>query len=86
VSALTATLTSKGQITVPAAVRRRLGLRRGDTLAFVFDADGTVRLEVPRYATLESLAGAAGSLAQPLAWDDVRAIAREDRAGSDSSE
>jgi len=29
-----ATLTSKGQITLPAALRRRLGLQKGDVLEF----------------------------------------------------
>lgn len=36
----TSTLTSKGQITVPKAVRERLGLRAGDVLDFRFEADG----------------------------------------------
>lgn len=31
---MTATLTSKGQVTIPAAVRRRLGLKKGDQLEF----------------------------------------------------
>ncbi|WP_369123396.1 AbrB/MazE/SpoVT family DNA-binding domain-containing protein, partial [Shewanella electrica] len=31
----TATVTSKGQITIPAAVRRALGLRTGDRVEFV---------------------------------------------------
>lgn len=35
-----ATLTSKGQITVPREVRRRLGLQTGDKL--LFEADGEV--------------------------------------------
>ena len=34
-----ATLTSKGQITIPRAVRQRLGLRTGDALEFALQPD-----------------------------------------------
>ncbi|MGN6360680.1 MAG: AbrB/MazE/SpoVT family DNA-binding domain-containing protein, partial [Thermomicrobiales bacterium] len=43
-----ATLTSKGQLTVPAEVRRQLGLKQGDKVAFMLK-DGQVTLHVPRY-------------------------------------
>jgi AbrB family looped-hinge helix DNA binding protein len=33
------TLTSKGQVTIPAEVRRRLGLHSGDHVGFVVDGD-----------------------------------------------
>jgi AbrB family looped-hinge helix DNA binding protein len=33
------TLTSKGQVTIPAEVRRRLGLRPGDHVGFVIEGD-----------------------------------------------
>lgn len=33
-------LTSKGQVTIPQEVRRRLGLRPGDEIEFVEDRDG----------------------------------------------
>ena len=39
-SRFTAKITSKGQITLPRAMRERLGLRQGDTLAFVEDEEG----------------------------------------------
>ena len=35
-----ATITSKGQITVPREVRRRLGVRSGDKLLFEIDGKG----------------------------------------------
>ena len=39
------TLTSKGQVTIPKAVREELGLRRGDRVAFRVLADGRVVVE-----------------------------------------
>lgn len=44
----TATLTSKGQVTIPASVRTRLGLRTGDQIDFVLAPDGDVRLKAKR--------------------------------------
>ena len=40
----TATLTSKGQITLPRKVREQLKLHTGDTVDFVIGADGTIRV------------------------------------------
>ena len=52
----TATMTSKGQLTLPKEVRDRLGLHPGDKLEFIFSADG--RLEVkPRTIHVEKLFG-----------------------------
>jgi AbrB family looped-hinge helix DNA binding protein len=52
----TATLSSKGQITVPKEIRERLGLTKGDRLEFVFDASGSVRLR-PLVGSVRELAG-----------------------------
>ena len=35
----TSTLTTKGQVTIPADVRRRLGLRPGDQVGFIVEGD-----------------------------------------------
>jgi AbrB family looped-hinge helix DNA binding protein len=75
-----ATITGRGQVTVPAEVRRLLGTRRGDKVAFVVDDEGSVRLTVAPYPNVASVRGVAGSLEHPLAWKQMRDIAHEDRA------
>jgi len=51
---MTATLTSKGQITLPKAIRDRLRLHAGDQLEFLLGEDG--RLEViPKRSSLQEL-------------------------------
>lgn len=40
----TATVTSKGQVTIPQRVRRHLHLEEGDKLEFTIEDDGTVRV------------------------------------------
>ena len=44
----TATVTSKGQVTIPKDVRDRLGLRQGDRVEFEVREDGTVLLRTRR--------------------------------------
>jgi antitoxin PrlF len=75
---LVSTLSSKGQITIPVEVRKYLGIGEGDKLAFVIEDEGGVRVVAPRYTTIASLRGAAGKLARPLSWEEMRAVARED--------
>jgi len=73
------TITSKGQVTIPAEVRKHLGLETNDKIVFVIEEGGDVRLAAPRYPDVASLRGAAGSLKKPLSWHEMREIAREDR-------
>lgn len=51
-----ATLTSKGQITVPKEVRQFLSLNTGDKLDFIIDRDGEIRLK-PSYVEVTDLKG-----------------------------
>lgn len=51
-----ATLTTKGQVTIPKDVRDRLRLRPGDRLEFVVEEDGTIRVR-RRSVDLMSLVG-----------------------------
>ena len=38
------TISSKGQVTIPKAIRLRMHLKTGDRLRFVVEADGSVKL------------------------------------------
>jgi AbrB family looped-hinge helix DNA binding protein len=40
-----ATITSKGQITIPKKIRDRLGLHTGDQVSFVMNEDGRVTMQ-----------------------------------------
>ena len=77
---IVATLTSKAQVTVPAEVRRHLGLKPGDKLAFAIDGD-QVRLQPARF-TLESVFGSVEPLSGEGAEDFDRQIeeAMDERA------
>lgn len=75
----TTTLTSKGQITLPKAIRDRLALREGDRLRVAAGADGRVTLERERqpltgdaYGLLRRLAGR-----RPASVSEMRAAVRK---------
>ena len=58
-----ATLTAKGQVTVPKAVRDALGLKRGDVLSWALD-DQSVRLRVVSPVDLDYLRGVESGLSE----------------------
>ena len=53
-----ATVTSKGQITVPSALRRVLGVAAGDRLRFMQASDGSIRLEARKRRRIVDIARA----------------------------
>ncbi len=81
--AIDSTITSKGQVTIPAEVRRLLGVKQGDKLTFVVGTTGEINLKATRYPTIASLRGAAGTLKSPLSWKEMRSIARDERFKAD---
>ncbi len=73
-------MTSKGQVTVPAEVRRQLGLKAGDRVIFVLGEGDEVALRVPHYPDVASTLGAAGRLPEPRPWEEIERVAAEERA------
>lgn len=70
----TSTLTSKGQITLPKAIRERLGLRTGDVLEFRFDERGQVVLRPAAESTVDRVSGVLHHLAKdhPVDVEEMR--------------
>jgi antitoxin PrlF len=65
-----ATVTSKGQVTVPKAVRDALGLKEGDKVVFRVEGNRAVLARTPEFLAL------AGTIRVPaakrnIAWDEV---------------
>lgn len=72
------TVTSKGQVTIPAEVRRHLGIKKNQKIALVIEKTGEVKLRVPRYPSIDDVVGKAGRLDRPVPWRQVRSVARAD--------
>jgi AbrB family looped-hinge helix DNA binding protein len=80
------TVTSKGQITIPAEVRKDLGLRSGSRVNFVRNDDGSYEL-VPATGTVSALRGCIAAPAVPVTLEQMdAAIAAGAASGSTSAE
>ncbi|OBA80258.1 AbrB family transcriptional regulator [Mycobacterium sp. 1164966.3] len=78
---IAATVTSKGQVTIPKAVRDALGIHAGDEVIFRVEGDRALLARTP------DLLSMAGTVRVPAAkrnaiWDDVIRRTRSDRAAS----
>jgi AbrB family looped-hinge helix DNA binding protein len=60
----TMTVSSKGQVVLPADIRRRLGLMAGTQMEIIEEADG-VRLVVSRPVKASNIAACAGMVTAP---------------------
>ncbi len=69
------TLTRKGQVTIPAEIRRALDLKEGDKVAFELE-DGQVRL-APQGSIAEQTAGMFKTGEPPLSAEELRAAAEQ---------
>lgn len=71
-------VTRKGQITLPADIRRALKLQEGDTVAFRIEG-GEVRVR-PAQATLADGYQSIPALAEPKTDAEIKTIVRDERA------
>ena len=76
-----AKVTSKGQVTIPKAVRDALGIKDGDEVVFRVEGERAVLARTPEFLDL------AGTIRVPaakrnVAWDEILRRTRSDRAAS----
>jgi antitoxin PrlF len=81
---LLSSVSPKGQVTIPVEIRERLGVKPKDKVIFTVE-DGEVKLR-PATATLEASYQAVPALAQPLTFDQMREIARDDATAEAAQE
>jgi AbrB family looped-hinge helix DNA binding protein len=77
---ISATVTSKGQLTIPKQIRDALGIHEGDRVVLRVEGDHAVLARTPELLNL------AGTVSVPVAkrgtaWDEVRRTTRRIRAG-----
>jgi AbrB family looped-hinge helix DNA binding protein len=77
---LTSTLTSKGQVTIPATVRSALGLHQGDRIDFVETEQGF--LIAPATFSIRQLKGVVPKPSAPVSLDDMEAAIAEGASAS----
>ena len=67
---VTAKVTSKGQVTLPKALRQALGIREGDDIVFRVEGGRAVLARVPHFLEMEG-AIPAPAAKRNTAWDEV---------------
>lgn len=67
-----ATLSSKGQITIPAAIREFLGIKTGDSIDFVFTKNETIEM-IPAHTPVQALRGLVQKPKHPVTLSEMDA-------------
>lgn len=76
-----AALTSKGQVTIPKAVRDALHLRTGDRLDFILEADDSVRV-LPITGSVKRLKGMLPKPSRALTLEEMDEAIAKGTAGA----
>jgi AbrB family looped-hinge helix DNA binding protein len=78
---ITTTVTQKGQVTIPAPIRRLLKVKRGDQVAFVVSKKKEVKVKPAKRVSIMSLYGALKPKIKYKKTDDIyKIIKKEEQA------
>ena len=64
-------MSSKGQLTIPKAIRKKFKLHKGDKIEFFIDKEGTIRL-VPVKSSVKELKGMLPPSNKKVSLDDMQ--------------
>jgi AbrB family looped-hinge helix DNA binding protein len=76
---LAAKVTSKGQVTIPKAVRDKLGIAEGDEIVFRVEKNRALLAKTPNLLELAGVVDVPAAK-RGTAWDEVRRSTRRTRA------
>ncbi len=76
----TSSVSPKGQVTIPIKIRKRLGVKPKDKVAFYIEGD-EVKI-APVTSALDESYGSVAPLKPPRNWNEIEEIAREEQAQS----
>ena len=82
---ITTATTQRNQVTIPVEVRRLLGLKPRDKVAFTIEDGGVVRLAAAAFS-LESAYGSVKPRGRPEDFDDVSRNAKQAKAEETAQE
>ena len=74
-----ASLTVRGQVTIPAEVRKALGISKRGKVIFRVQ-DGVVVLKKPRFSSIAEIVADAPKLKEPKTWEEIKEIVQDEIA------
>jgi antitoxin PrlF len=77
-----ATITSKGQVTIPVNVRNELGLATGDRIEFILNEQSGRYEVIPATHSVTALKGIVRKPAKPVSIEDMNAAIAEQGASA----
>ena len=75
-----ATITSKGQVTLPKALREALNLSTGDKLSFVLSGENEVRM-IPKHLPVQKLKGILPAPDLPVSLEEIKLAVQKGASG-----